>query len=62
LRTLHRDILILTGERDSVIPAEHVARVRSLLPRHDHLSLPAEHNLLLTHPEQLMDALLQWRR
>jgi len=62
LKMLHRDVLVITGERDSIIPAEHVARVRSLLPPHEHVSLPAEHNLLLTHPEQLMDALLQWGR
>jgi pimeloyl-ACP methyl ester carboxylesterase len=62
LKSLHRDILVITGERDSIIPPEHVARVRSLLPPHEHVALPAEHNLLLTHPEQLVDALLQWRR
>jgi pimeloyl-ACP methyl ester carboxylesterase len=61
LRTLRRDVLVVTGEQDSIIPPEHVARVRSMLPPHQHIALPAEHNLLLTHPEKVADALLRWR-
>jgi pimeloyl-ACP methyl ester carboxylesterase len=52
-----RDILVITGEQDAIIPAEHVARVRSLLPLHRHVSLAAEHNLLLTHPLDVVRAL-----
>ncbi|MBC8028109.1 MAG: alpha/beta hydrolase, partial [Steroidobacteraceae bacterium] len=57
LRGSDRDVLVITGEQDAIIPAEHVARVRSQLPPHRHVSLPAEHNLLLTHPEDVVRAL-----
>lgn len=52
-----RNILIITGEQDAIIPPQHVERVRSLLPTHRHVSLPAEHNLLLTHPEDVVRVL-----
>jgi hypothetical protein len=39
-----------------------IARVRSLLPPHEHCAIPAEHNLLLTHPELVVDALVQGAR
>ena len=61
LQGMQRQVLVITGEYDAIIPPEHVARVRSLLPRHQHVSLPAEHNLLLTHPDEVADALLRWR-
>ena len=57
LRSLERDMLVITGEQDAIIPAGHVARVRSLLPAHQHVSLLAEHNLLLTHPAEVAEAL-----
>ncbi|MES1264049.1 MAG: alpha/beta hydrolase [Variovorax sp.] len=60
LQSLKRELMVITGERDAIIPPEHVARVRSLLPPHLHVSLPAEHNLLLTHPAVVADALVQW--
>jgi pimeloyl-ACP methyl ester carboxylesterase len=62
LRELRRELMVITGERDAVIPGEHIARVRALLPRHHHFSLPAEHNLLLTHPEDVVQALVRWAR
>ena len=58
LRAINRDVLIISGDDDVVIPADHVARVRSLLPGHSHYPLKAEHNLLLTHPEAVVDAML----
>ena len=57
LRNLQHEILVITGEQDAIIPPEHVARVRSLLPAHQHVSLDAEHNLLLTHPDAVADVL-----
>ena len=30
LRAVNRDVLVITGDHDVVIPADHVARVRSL--------------------------------
>lgn len=60
LRAFPRELLVITGEHDAVIPPAHVARVRSLLPPHAHRSLPAEHNLLLTHPEPVVAALQEW--
>jgi len=60
LAGLQRELMVITGERDAIIPAEHIARVRSMLPRHQHLSLQAEHNLLLTHPEDVVQALVPW--
>jgi pimeloyl-ACP methyl ester carboxylesterase len=62
LRQLQRNVLVITGEHDTIIPAEHVARVRALLPDHQHLSIQAEHNLLLTHPEVVVDTLMRWSR
>lgn len=55
-----REVMIITGDHDPIIPTDHVARVRSLLPSHRHFSLPAEHNLLLTHPDEVVAALLEW--
>lgn len=60
LRNLQRELLVITGEQDAIIPPEHVAHVRSLLPQHRHVSLPAEHNLLLTHPVEVAEALADW--
>jgi pimeloyl-ACP methyl ester carboxylesterase len=62
LAALERELLVITGELDAIIPANHVARVRSMLPAHRHLSLPAEHNLLLTHPEAVVQELLAWTK
>lgn len=61
LKNLQPEILVVTGELDAIIPPEHAARVRSLLPPHQHVSLQAEHNLLLTHPHEVADALGRWR-
>jgi pimeloyl-ACP methyl ester carboxylesterase len=60
LHAVSRDILVITGDHDLIIPAEHVARVRSLLPPHSHCPVPGEHNLLLTHPEVVVEALVDW--
>ena len=60
LRGLQRDVLVITGELDTVIPPAHLSRVRSLLPAHRHLALRAEHTLLLTHPQEIAAALTQW--
>jgi pimeloyl-ACP methyl ester carboxylesterase len=62
LRDFAGDVLVITGDRDAIIPPAHVARVRALLPPHLHCAIPAEHNLLLTHPEAVVDALLRWSR
>ena len=62
LRPVEREVLVITGDHDAIIPAEHLARVRSLLPPHSHFPVPAEHNLLLTHPDVVVDALVNWLR
>jgi pimeloyl-ACP methyl ester carboxylesterase len=53
-RRLHsatREILVVAGAKDRVVPLPDISRVRALLPTHDYLEIPdAEHNLLLTHP------------
>lgn len=60
LRDLALDILVITGSRDAVIPRAHIDRVRALLPPHRHCDVAgAEHNLLLTHPEAVVAALLE---
>lgn len=56
------DVLVITGDHDAIIPAEHVARVRSLLPPHSHFAIAAEHNLLLTHPDAVVEALVEWSK
>jgi len=60
LRSLDREVLVVSGDRDAIIPAAHLARVRSLLPPHAHCAVPAEHNLLLTHPDAVVNALVHW--
>jgi len=60
LRGLDRPLLVVTGNRDNIIPADHIARVRALLPPHLHCAIDAEHNLLLTHPDVVADAVLRW--
>ena len=62
LRSVDRDVLVVTGNHDTIIPLEHMARVRSLLPPHSHCPVAAEHNLLLTHPQAVVDALVKWSR
>ena len=59
LRSGEREILVVAGAADRVVPLRDVARVRALLPRHRYLEIQeAEHNLLLTHPERIASALV----
>lgn len=64
-RRLHeaeRDILVIAGGADRVVPPQDVARVRALLPPHGCVEIPgAEHNLLLTHAEVVARALVRNR-
>ncbi len=62
LRGIDRPLLVVTGDRDNIIPPAHIARVRALLPPHLHCAIDAEHNLLLTHPDIVVGAILQWIR
>lgn len=62
LRSFDGQILVITGDQDNIIPADHIARIRALLPAHAHVAVPAEHNLLLTHPDGVVDALVNWLR
>jgi len=62
LRGFDRPLLVVTGNRDVIIPRDHIARVRSLLPPHSHCPIDAEHNLLLTHPDVVVDAIRDWIR
>jgi pimeloyl-ACP methyl ester carboxylesterase len=58
LPDLDRDVLVISGSRDEVLPRKDLARVRELLPPHSHLEIEgAAHNLLLTHPAQVAAAL-----
>jgi pimeloyl-ACP methyl ester carboxylesterase len=62
LGALGRDVLVISGGADAVIPAEDVARARSLLGSHSHVELAgAEHNLLLTHPVEVVAAIRTFR-
>jgi len=60
LRSVERHVLVITGDHDTIIPPDHLARVRSLLPPHSHCPVAGEHNLLLTHPEVVVNALVEW--
>ena len=62
LRRIEKEILVITGAQDSILPPTHAARVRELLPPHSHQSIEAEHIMLLTHPEVVVDALVRWSR
>jgi len=58
LRPDGREVIVVAGAADRVIPLRDVARVRALLPHHSYLEIAgAEHNLLLTHPERVAAAL-----
>lgn len=58
LRPCEREIVVVAGAADQVVPLRDVARVRTLLPHHTYLEIAgAEHNLLLTHPECVAAAL-----
>ena len=60
LRDLGRELLVITGTNDAVIPQTHIARIRRLLPNHRHHEIAgAEHNLLLTHPRAVVDAMCE---
>jgi pimeloyl-ACP methyl ester carboxylesterase len=60
LRGFEGDVLVVTGDHDVIIPAHHIEKVRSLLPAHEHCAVPGEHNLLLTHPQLVVDALVKF--
>jgi pimeloyl-ACP methyl ester carboxylesterase len=60
LRNLDRPVMVVTGTRDAIIPPDHIAHIRSLLPAHLHCPIDAEHNLLLTHPDVVANAMLTW--
>lgn len=52
LCSVEREITVVAGAADRVIPLGDVAHVRALLPQHRYVEIAgAEHNLLLTHPE-----------
>jgi pimeloyl-ACP methyl ester carboxylesterase len=58
LPALARDVLVISGGADAVIPPADIVRVRELVGRHEHLDLAtAAHNLLLTHPAEVAAAL-----
>jgi pimeloyl-ACP methyl ester carboxylesterase len=58
LGQLERDVLVLAGSADAVIPPAHIARVRALLTGHRYVEIPgAAHNVLLTHPHAVAAAL-----
>ena len=61
LRGFAGELLVITGDRDTIIPPDHIARLRALLPLHMHCGIEAEHNLLLTHPDVVADAVLRWK-
>jgi pimeloyl-ACP methyl ester carboxylesterase len=58
LAELDREVLVISGARDRVLPTRDLARVRQLLSRHSHVEIAgAEHNLLLTHAVEVAAAL-----
>jgi len=53
-----RDVLVISGSADAVVPGRDVATVCRLLAKCSHVELAgAEHNLLLTHPTHVAGAL-----
>jgi len=59
---LNREVLVITGDNDAIIPTEHLMRIRSLLPSHSYCAIDAEHNLLLTHPDNVVETIARWSR
>ena len=58
LRASRHDIVVVAGEADRVVPLGDIARIREWLPQHRYLEIGgAEHNLLLTHAEQVAAAI-----
>ena len=60
LGNFRQPLLVISGDRDNIIPPGHLAQVRALLPAHEHFALDAEHNLLLTHPNEVVEELVRW--
>lgn len=49
-----RELLLLWGEQDSVIPSQDISEIRARLPSHEYQKFAdMAHNLFLTHPERL---------
>jgi pimeloyl-ACP methyl ester carboxylesterase len=58
LRDLGRELLVISGARDAVVPADDVAKICRLIAEHRRVEIAeAEHNLLLTHPADVAAAL-----
>jgi pimeloyl-ACP methyl ester carboxylesterase len=58
LHSAEREIVVVAGAADRVIPLQDIALIRDLLPSHRYLEIAdAEHNLQLTHAEQVAAAL-----
>lgn len=58
LRDRARDVLVISGQDDTVIPAVDAARICALMPACRHVEIAgAEHNLLLTHAADVAAAL-----
>jgi pimeloyl-ACP methyl ester carboxylesterase len=58
LRELSREVLVISGNDDAVIPPRDIARVCELLGACRRAEIAgAQHNLLLTHPEPVVEAL-----
>jgi pimeloyl-ACP methyl ester carboxylesterase len=57
LGRLGPEVLLVAGGADRVIPARDIARLRTMLPRHRYFEIAgAEHNMLLTHAEEVASA------
>jgi len=58
LRDLGREVLVISGKEDSVIPPRDIAYVCALLANHRHVEIDdAQHTLLLTHSATVAAAL-----
>jgi pimeloyl-ACP methyl ester carboxylesterase len=61
LPALEREILVIWGCLDRVVPARHIARLRALVQVHRYLALDdARHNVLMTHPEAVAEAVREF--
>lgn len=62
LHAFAREIVVVAGGADHVIPLSDVAHIRGLLPNHRYVEIAdAQHNLLLTHSEAVASVITRDR-
>lgn len=63
LARIDREVMVIWGEHDPVIRRGDIESIRARLGRHTYIEIDgAQHSLLLTHPEQVVSAVVEFAR